>query len=42
MENFIEGIVMLIGLIYKACEIAMPFMIIHIHNKVDDIERKLK
>lgn len=42
MEDFITGLVALIDLIYTACKIAMPFMIISICNKLDEIERKLK
>lgn len=42
MEDFITGIIALVGLIYEACEIAMPFMIISILNKLDEIERKMR
>ncbi len=42
MEDFIKGIIAFIGLIYEACEIAMPFMIISILNKLDEIDKKLK
>lgn len=45
MEDFIkgliEGLVAVMGFIYRICEVAMPFMIIHIYNKIDEIERKL-
>lgn len=42
MEDFIQGLLALIDFVYKGCKIAMPFMIIHIYNKVDEIERKLQ
>lgn len=46
MEDFIkgliEGLIALMGFIYRICEVAMPFMIIDIYNKIDEIERKLK
>lgn len=41
MEDFIKGLIALMGFIYRICEFAMPLMIIHIYNKIDEIERKL-
>lgn len=42
MEDIIKGLFALVDFIYGACKIAMPFMIWHIYNKVDEIERKMQ
>lgn len=42
MEDIIKGIIYALGFLYKILELIMPFMIWHIYNKVDEIERKLK
>lgn len=40
MGDIVKRIIFLFSFIYKTLELAMPFMILHIYNKVDEIERK--
>ena len=42
MEDIIKGIIYALDFLYRTLELVMPFMIWHIYNKVDEIERELK
>ncbi len=41
MEDFIKAIIYVVAFFYKTLELIMPFMIYHICNKLNEIERKL-
>ena len=42
MEDVIKGIIYLLIFLYKALELIMPLTVLHICNKVNEIERKLQ
>ena len=42
MEEIIKGIITFFGIVYEACKLAMPFIVIDIYNKVKEIEQNSK